>query len=37
MSITDGAVDVPMGPGLGLTLDLAALERMTLQTFEIRA
>ncbi len=37
MSIRDGAVDVPMGPGLGLTLDLAALERMTLQTFEIRA
>ncbi|APH74223.1 mandelate racemase/muconate lactonizing enzyme family protein [Aquibium oceanicum] len=36
MSIRDGAVDVPMGPGLGLTLDLAALERMTLQTFEIR-
>ncbi len=32
MTIVDGAVKVPTGPGLGLTLDEAALERMTLQT-----
>ncbi|WP_164778172.1 enolase C-terminal domain-like protein [Mesorhizobium sp. M7A.F.Ca.US.006.01.1.1] len=32
MSIVDGAVTVPTGPGLGLTLDEAQLERMTLQT-----
>ncbi len=31
MSITDGAVRVPTGPGLGLTLDPKALERMTLR------
>jgi L-Ala-D/L-Glu epimerase len=30
-AIKDGAVDVPTGPGLGLILDEAALERMTLQ------
>lgn len=30
MSIADGKVDVPKGPGLGLTLDHQALERMTL-------
>jgi len=32
MTIRDGAVSVPTGPGLGLTLDEKALERMTLQT-----
>lgn len=31
MSIMDGAVRVPTGPGLGLTLDPKALERMTLR------
>jgi len=31
MAIVDGAVAVPTGPGLGLTLDETALERMTLQ------
>lgn len=31
MRIVDGKVVVPTGPGLGLTLDEAALERMTLQ------
>jgi muconate cycloisomerase len=37
MSIVDGKVDVPMSPGLGLTLDHDGLERMTLQKFEVRA
>jgi muconate cycloisomerase len=37
MSIVDGKVDVPMSPGLGLTLDLEGLERMTLQKFDVRA
>ena len=32
MTIRDGAVTVPTGPGLGLTLDEKVLERMTLQT-----
>jgi len=31
-TIVDGAVTVPTGPGLGLTLDEAALDRMTLLT-----
>lgn len=31
MSIMDGAVRVPTGPGLGLTLDPKALERVTLR------
>lgn len=31
MIISDGCVVVPTGPGLGLSLDEAALERMTLQ------
>lgn len=31
MSIKDGAVQVPTGPGLGLTLDQQALDRMTLK------
>lgn len=31
MSIVDGAVAVPTGPGLGLTIDEKALERMTLE------
>ena len=30
-TIRDGAVEVPAGPGLGLVLDEAALERMTLK------
>jgi len=30
MSIRDGKVTVPDGPGLGLVLDTAALDRMTL-------
>lgn len=29
-TIRDGAVEVPQGPGLGMTIDEAALERMTL-------
>jgi muconate cycloisomerase len=37
MSIKDGKVDVPEGPGLGLTLDQGALDIMTLQKFEISA
>lgn len=37
MSIVDGKVEVPMSPGLGLTLDYDGLERMTLQKFEVRA
>ena len=32
MTIRDGSVQVPTGPGLGLVLDEAALERNTLQT-----
>jgi L-alanine-DL-glutamate epimerase-like enolase superfamily enzyme len=30
MTIVDGKAAVPTGPGLGLTLDEAALKRMTL-------
>lgn len=37
MSLKDGKVVVPTGPGLGLTLDQDALDRMTLQKFEISA
>ena len=37
MTIRDGAVTVPTGPGLGLTLDEKALERMTLQTSVVEA
>ncbi|WP_168192855.1 mandelate racemase/muconate lactonizing enzyme family protein [Undibacter mobilis] len=37
MSIHDGAVTVPMEPGLGLTLDEKALERMTLQMSVVEA
>ena len=37
MSIRDGAVTVPTGPGLGLTLDEKALDRMTLQTSIVEA
>jgi L-alanine-DL-glutamate epimerase-like enolase superfamily enzyme len=32
MAIRDGSVVIPTGPGLGLSLDEAALERMTLRT-----
>ena len=35
MAIRDGAVDVPTAPGLGLTLDEAALDRLTLKRVEI--
>lgn len=35
MTITDGAVDVPGGPGLGLTVNEDALERMTLHRVAI--
>ena len=35
MAIRDGAVEVPTGPGLGLTLDEAALDRLTLKRVEI--
>lgn len=37
MSIVDGKVDVPTGPGLGLTLNYEALERMTLHKVEVNA
>jgi L-alanine-DL-glutamate epimerase-like enolase superfamily enzyme len=37
MMIVDGAVAVPIGPGLGLTVDEAALERMTLQKLTVTA
>lgn len=37
MRLKDGRVSVPKGPGLGLTLDLEALERMTLKKIEISA
>lgn len=36
MTIRDGSVVVPTGPGLGLVLDEAALERMTMQQTVIR-
>lgn len=36
MVLKDGKVTVPTGPGLGLTLDEAALKRMTLAEFEVR-
>lgn len=35
MAIRDGAVDVPTAPGLGLSLDVAALDRLTLKRVEI--
>jgi L-alanine-DL-glutamate epimerase-like enolase superfamily enzyme len=34
-TIVDGAVSVPTAPGLGLTLDEAALKRMTLLHVEV--
>jgi len=37
MVVKDGAVAVPLGPGLGLTLDEAALEKMTLQKLVVEA
>jgi muconate cycloisomerase len=36
MRIEDGAVSVPTGPGLGLTVDQAALDRMTLHKVEVK-
>lgn len=36
MSIKDGSVSVPTGPGLGLVLDEKALERMTLKRALVR-
>lgn len=36
MSISDGKVTVPTGPGLGLELDRQALDRMTLARADIR-
>lgn len=36
MTIRDGSVVVPTGPGLGLVLDEAALERMTMQQTVIK-
>ncbi len=36
-TIKDGAVRVPDGPGLGLVLDEAALERLTLAKFVVPA
>jgi muconate cycloisomerase len=35
MAIKDGKVAVPTGPGLGLTLDQAALERLTLKKLTV--
>ncbi|WP_167706826.1 mandelate racemase/muconate lactonizing enzyme family protein [Sphingobium fuliginis] len=35
MAIENGAVTVPTGPGLGLAVDEAALQRMTLQKLEV--
>lgn len=35
MSIVDGKVKVPTGPGLGLVLDTDALERMTLKKVDV--
>jgi muconate cycloisomerase len=37
LSIKDGKTIVPTGPGLGLTLDEAALKRMTLHEFAVTA
>lgn len=37
MTIRDGSIIVPTGPGLGLVLDEAALERMTLQQTAVKS
>lgn len=37
MTIRDGSIIVPTGPGLGLVLDEAALERMTLQQTVVKS
>jgi muconate cycloisomerase len=34
--VRDGHVDVPTGPGLGVTIDEAALDRHTLHRVEIK-
>jgi muconate cycloisomerase len=36
MTLRNGHVDVPTGPGLGLVLDEAALDRLTLHRVEVR-